>query len=363
MCEHSYIVLRELLLKMKKKIWFNRWFSTGVNFIDKIREADLKKEYEIYVTHHNKNKEFIKRADYFEIEKRVRGEEYIDFCIEFCKKHRIDFFIPKFCLLDISKHIKRFSEINVKVLMAANYEMIKLVNDKAGFYEDCRQHNIVQIPEYFIVNNYDEFNIAYTKIKKNNALICYKTAISEGGLDFKIVYENKTDLKKLKFIDDVYKINFNETSADFKAKKKLRAVMVMEYLDGAEYSIDCIAYNGVLLAAVPRKKFFWKRILEEKKELIKLAEKITKIYDFSYVFNVQVKYKNNVPKLLEVNPRMSAGLSSSCKSGINFPFLALELLAKGKADIPKTVYGITDIIEERITPVKKKNKQNAYFEK
>lgn len=54
---------------MKKRIWFNRWFSTGIHFIDKIREGDINKEFEIFVTHHNQNREYIKRADHFSIEK------------------------------------------------------------------------------------------------------------------------------------------------------------------------------------------------------------------------------------------------------------------------------------------------------
>jgi carbamoylphosphate synthase large subunit len=45
-----------------------------------------------------------------------------------------------------------------------------------------------------------------------------------------------------------------------------------------------------------------------------------------YIFNIQVKFNQGLPKLLEINPRMSGGLYFSCLSGVNFPYLAVRLL-------------------------------------
>ena len=40
--------------------------------------------------------------------------------------------------------------------------------------------------------------------------------------------------------------------------------MVSEYLDGEEYSIDCLAYQGKLHIAVPRKKMNNRLRIQEK---------------------------------------------------------------------------------------------------
>ena len=55
------------------RIWFNRWFSTGIEFINLIKENDYEKQFEIYVTHHENRIEFINLADYFELEKKIYG--------------------------------------------------------------------------------------------------------------------------------------------------------------------------------------------------------------------------------------------------------------------------------------------------
>lgn len=318
---------------MKKRIWFNRWFRTGVDFIDLIKENDVNNEYEIYVTHHKNYPEFIERADYFEIEAPKRGLDYIEFCVEFCKRNSIDIFFPKYCLHDISKYRNRFEEIGVKVLLAASHDVIDLVNHKVNFYEDCRNHDIVSIPEYRIINSASEFEKSFLELNNIVETICYKPVISEGGLDFRII-SNMNNKNLFPYL------SYDEALKEINDKYQNREIMLMEYLNGIEYSIDCLAYQGELLAAIPRKKLGWTRILENNKELIEIARKITKTYNFSYVFNVQVIFKNGIPKLLEVNPRMSGGLKSSCLSGINFPSLALELLMNGKTTVPEAEYGL-----------------------
>lgn len=68
--------------------------------------------------------------------------------------------------------------------------------------------------------------------------------------------------------------------------------------------------------------------------MLSIAEAVQQRLQLSYLYNVQIKYKDNVPKLLEINPRASGGMYASCRSGVNFPYSALKLLLTGKADVP-----------------------------
>ena len=325
--------------KNRIRIWFNRWFSTGTEFINLIKENDYEKQFEIYVTHHENRKDFINLADYFELEKKIYGREYIDYCIKFCIEHKIDVFFPKYRLKDISKYRKEFEDIGVKVLLAASDEIINLVENKGSFYEACRGHKIIDIPEYKIIKGLDEFESHYHKMKEKTNYLCFKPVISEGGLDFRVINDNELVHPN---------ISFSKAKLLIDNHYKEREIMLMEYLDGIEYSIDCLAYKGELLVAIPRKKIGWKRILENNSTLIEIAKRITRVFDFSYVFNIQVIYKNGVPMLLEVNPRMSGGLGTSCLSGVNFPYCALELLLEGKTNFPEVKYGVTVDTNEKI---------------
>ena len=118
--------------------------------------------------------------------------------------------------------------------------------------------------------------------------------------------------------------------------------MVLEYLDGYEYSIDCLAgADGTLLVAIPRKKGNSHiREIEYNEELLQIAKKMAEQYKIPYVFNIQVKYKDGVPKLLEINPRMSSALLISCLADINIPYYANKLFLGQPVETLYPKYGV-----------------------
>jgi biotin carboxylase len=102
-----------------------------------------------------------------------------------------------------------------------------------------------------------------------------------------------------------------------------------------------VASEGQLYAAIPRMKGDGRvRELVESVELIDLAHRFHQEYRLPFVFNIQVKYSKGVPKLLEINPRMSGGLHFSCLSGINIPYLAIKVLLGEEIGPLKPRFGI-----------------------
>jgi biotin carboxylase len=61
-------------------------------------------------------------------------------------------------------------------------------------------------------------------------------------------------------------------------------------------------------------------------ELIKFANIISETYKIPYAYNIQVKFKNNEPYLLEINTRMSGGVHYSCMCGFNIPYEAINVI-------------------------------------
>src|SRR5690606_9142295 len=103
------------------------------------------------------------------------------------------------------------------------------------------------------------------------------------------------------------------------------------------------------LAAVPRRKSDRRvRVLENVPELLEIAQKVNDIYKIPFVYNIQVKYNNGIPKLLEINPRMSGGVNVSSLSGVNFPFLAIKMLLEDeKVEVPKPNLNIKSVRLEK----------------
>jgi biotin carboxylase len=119
-------------------------------------------------------------------------------------------------------------------------------------------------------------------------------------------------------------------------------LMVMELLEEDEYSIDCLADSrGKLIVAVPRRKASGRiYMLDDVPELMEIARKVAEKCRIPFVFNIQVKYNKGVPKLLEINPRMSGGLFITCLSGVNMPYLAVKTIMGKSIERPSPKFGI-----------------------
>lgn len=319
---------------MRKRIWFNRTFATAYPIVEMIRNNPDNFTFEIYVTHPKRHSVMLQIADYAELEPTLDVPEYIDYCLSFCKKHRIDVFLPNYRLVEISRHIKEFERQGTQVMIAQEHQLLEDISDKGKLFQLFQDVPEVPLPAYAIVNTAEQFQIAYEQLKQNGNKVCFKPARGEGGAGFYIVEEQLDPIDRL-FRSTHQQITIEEVVRTLSTRETFEDIMVMEYLDSYEYSIDCLAYEGQLLAAVPRKKVEGRiRELEDNDELLRIAEAVQQRLQLSYLFNVQIKYKEGIPKLLEINPRASGGMYISCRSGVNFPYLALKLLLTGEADVP-----------------------------
>lgn len=325
---------------MKTRIWFNNWFNTACHIIDRIRNNADNTPFEIYGSNVNQYSAMLQACDHRYTEPLLKGDDYIEFCLDFCRTHRIEIFIPNRNLLLIAEHREQFEKAGTMVLLAADSGTLRTITDKARLYEEVKKKGLIKVPEFHIVNTADSFIEACRDLQKKNLEICFKPVISEGGAGFRII-DDRSDSPDSLFKAITPRISLNSAYQALSAKPSFPDLMVLEYLAGFEYSVDCLAGKGKMIAAVPRKKFDARiRYLEDRPELRDIAEQFRKLFSLVNLFNVQVKYSGTVPALIEVNPRMSAGIHISCLSGVNFPYLAIKLMQKGEIEIQKPVFSI-----------------------
>jgi biotin carboxylase len=321
------------------KIWFNRWFSTVAHYIDMIRANEDQRPFIIYGTHPNKDALYLQNCDFAYLEPDISGDEYIEYCLDFCQKHSIDIFIPRKENVLISKKLPLFEEIGVKVLVCPDSSLMEMMNNKAVAYQSLG--DIFTIPDYYVVNHINTFKEAYEKLRSKGHTVCFKPVIGEGAQGFRVINEQMESINQLLYEGVGSKISFYYACEILSQEETFPDLMVLEFLEGTEYSIDCLASSKEFYAAIPRRKGNGRvREIVEHKELIHLANRFHQRFKLPYVFNIQVKYNHGVPKLLEINPRMSGGIHFSCLSGINFPYLAIKLLLEEKIDIENIKFGI-----------------------
>jgi hypothetical protein len=222
--------------------------------------------------------------------------------------------------------------MGTEVLVCPDFQLMTMMDNKELTYKSIGNHNVsgnflVTLPEYYIVSNLNEFKESYETLKSKGLKVCFKPVIGEGANGFRVVKEDIDSIVDLLNKGLTHNLPYSHACEILGQQDSFPPLMVMEYLDGPEYSIDCLADDENLYAAIPRKKGKGRvRELENNPELMAIAEKIHETYRIPFIFNIQVKYQNGVPKLLELNPRMSGGLHITCLSGVNFPYLSLKIL-------------------------------------
>ncbi|ULT59192.1 ATP-grasp domain-containing protein [Neobacillus drentensis] len=324
------------------KIWFNRWFTTVSHYMDMIRDNEDHRKFTIYGTSPNKDALYLQNCDKAFVEPDVSGDEYIEFCLDFCQTHGIDIFIPRKENVLISKRLSEFAELGVKVLVCPDAALMETMDNKAAAYQTLTNGvPIFSIPDYEVVNNVDDFKLAYTLLKEKGHTVCFKPVIGEGAMGFRVIKEERESIHHLFHSGGGYRISYDHACEILGQQETFPDLMLLEYLDGREYSIDCLASQDRLYAAIPRMKGDGRvRELVESVELIDIAQRFHQEYQLPFVFNIQVKYSKEVPKLLEINPRMSGGLHFSCLSGINIPYMAIKVLLGEEIGPVKPRFGI-----------------------
>ena len=315
------------------RVWFNHWFSTVYHLIQLMKQDE---ELQVYVIGTNKQQNSVIRqvCDEWYEEFESEGEQYVEDCLNFCLKHQVDVFVPRRRMTLISQYKEEFAQIGVKVVVE-EYEIMRLVNDKASAYRELSKIEGLAIPEFYIVNTVEEFRRAYETLKDKYPRVCMKFVEDEGGMSFRTITEDKDRFNRLRIYQGSSMLY--EDVCDILAEKEtFPDYMVMPYLEGEEISVDCLNTKDGLIA-IPRVKgpARHERVVYDQHILQMVTDIMTRT-DLQYPCNIQFKLSGGVPYLLEINTRMSGGLMMSClAAGVNIPNIALNKLL-GK-QVPWTV--------------------------
>lgn len=305
------------------RIWLNHWFSTAYDIINLIKENET----DFWIIGSNENAASVMKCvcDEWYQETVLSKEEYVEFCLDFCTEHKVDIFLPRRGMVEISKNIDKFNAIGTKV-MVDSYEKMSVLNQKHLAYELFKEKGIGHVPEFEIVTNTEGFCAAYEKMNQKYEKVCFKFVDDEGGKSFRIIDNKKKGYQAL-FKSQNAKIALDDVISALKEKEEFAPLMIMPYLPDEEISVDCLKTNqGIIM--LPRVKG------ETRVEKLRFDEQILQICRDFYEkvglecpCNIQFKYLDGIPYFLEVNTRMSGGVQMSClAAGVNIPNIAVNKL-------------------------------------
>lgn len=303
------------------RIWLNHWFSTAYNIINLIKEDE--KDFVIVGTNDNFNSVISCVCDEWYQEPKCKGEEYVSFCLDFCKEHKIDVFMPRRGMIDISRNKEKFEEIGTKV-MVDDYKLISVLNNKNEAYELFKKLEIGIVPDYKIVSSANEFYEAYLWLKQKYEQVCFKFVRDEGGMSFHLIDNNRQGYEAL-FKRQNTRMTLDDVMVALGGRENIAPIMIMPYLPNHEISVDCLkTESGVIM--LPREKGVTRiEKLNFDEQILEICNDFYEKVGLEYPCNIQFKYLDGIPYFLEVNTRMSGGIQMAClASKINIPNLAVN---------------------------------------
>lgn len=311
------------------RVWMNHWFSTAVNIADLLRK-DYPGIHLIGTNEHELS--VIKNVcDEWYREPVLKDDEYAEFCLDFCREHEVQVFMPRRGMVCISEHRDRFEEAGIRV-MADRYEMVSVLNRKDKAFQYFSGKNIGAVPDYRIVKTVDDFVKAYEELSQQYQQVCFKFVRDEGGKSYRLIDNQRKGYAAL-FKKQTTRITMDEAVAALSERDVFAPVMVMPFLSGDEVSVDCLNTKKGLIM-LPRIKGYEKHeVLRYDGEIIDLCERFQNEAALECPYNIQFKYLDGIPYFLEVNTRMSGGVQMGCyATGVNLPQIALRKMLGEDAD-------------------------------
>lgn len=232
-------------------------------------------------------------------------KKYIESILRICKRLDVSVVIPIFDkeVEILTKYQGQFAKAGVS-LCASSYEVVKACNDKLATFEALHK-KIIGIPKTFIDREKALEELSFPMFVKP------RRGVSSVGC-FKV--ENKEELSF--------------------ALHKTREMepLIQECIDGTHYTVDIVNdQNGKNIIAVPRVETAAKAgiavraFTDNAKDVREYAVSIAEALGVSGPANIELLKKGKELRLIEVNPRFSAGSILSTVSGPNIHWIAVSL--------------------------------------
>ena len=344
------------------RVWYNHGYSQTRDAFLLIRKAAGNTHF-LIASHSDDMAPVSLEADLFEVEPRLprsTPEEkavYVDWCLDFCRRHRVDVFIAQRGRSAVAARLADFTAIGVKAIVAADAETLDSIEDKARFYGICAEAGLAT-PMVFEVGNLAEFDDACARIRDTGLNVCIKPPFGVFGNGYWRLRDDMPLFRQLMHPDN-REIHTDIVRQAFVPDEVPPRLLVMQHLPGPEWSVDCLCRDSQLVAGVARRKTGSRQVLETEGPAIDLAAAVARTFNLSNLVNIQVKSASVdevLPHVLEINPRMSGGCLYAEQAGLNLPHLqllqALGELTDDKLPVcrPTTICPVQTVIELKPAP-------------
>jgi len=270
-------------------------------------------------------------AENFELIPSADQPDFTEGLLAVCRKHAIDIILPLVTreLVPLAQQRGIFEEAGIRIPISP-LNALEIANNKGQLYQFLQWRGM-DIPDFRIVENPEQFKTAVMELGYPLKPVCFKPVQSNGSRGFRIISNtiNELDWMLNQKPSSVY-IRFEEAYRIL-SSGSFPELLVSEYLPGEEFSVDCLANKGEPVLIVPR----WRKkmingisvegAIIQDASIIRYCSQIIRELQLHGNIGIQVKANQAGQFLvLEINPRVQGTIAACLGAGVNLPVLALK---------------------------------------
>jgi len=206
----------------------------------------------------------------------------------------------------VARQRHAFERLGARPLVASP-AAVDLCNDKAATHAALLGRPVLQ-PRLLMPKSLNSFIDGAHKLGYPDAPVCFKPPVSKGSRGFRILTPAVDKVHRLlhERPNDLY-MTLDEFVALFAGVEPFPALMLMEYVDGDEFTVDALVDGGeIVLAQVKTREAIDTGLAMsfrtvDRADLLEAARHVCRTLGLDWFVNVQFKGDH----LLEVNPRVS----------------------------------------------------------
>lgn len=275
---------------------------------------------------------------------------FTDTMLDLCKSQNINVVLPLVTLelFRFAKAKSQFADAGIRVVVSDN-AYLEIANNKAALMAALQQ-NGVAVPAFYKAQTWQQVADAAFKLGYPQTPVCIKPSVSNGSKGFRILDANtdRYDLLLNAKPNNTY-TTLEELELILK-NRNFPEVLVMEYLPGEEYTVDCLVFEGEIKAILPRQRILMNNGISvkgrfvENAEIIGYCKQILGCLNLDGPVGIQVKMDSQGSfRILEINPRLQGTTTAAMGLGVNLPAMAVwaALGQKDRLQLPEIEWGLT----------------------
>jgi carbamoylphosphate synthase large subunit len=304
-------------------LWLNQGFSSQRDLALLIKQASP--DVVLSLTHKDDRKEILNCSDTTMPREPTQGGAdeyliYVEEVLELASKlgEPVTAMLAQRHRFNLVGQIEAFKSRGIRLATGSiSKESLDLCEDKWAFTQAMAKAG-VPVPNTRVATTYAEALVAIDELKEaGHYPVCVKPSVGVYGAGFWVLTVDADGFDI--FADpEARSVMPHAYLEAFKQRIPQDPHIFMEYLPGAETSVDAVCDNGTIVSHACRTKFDGFQYITTHGEEYELAIRVAELCKLDGLINIQFKIAADLkPRLLEVNTRASGGVGYSSVAGIN----------------------------------------------